>query len=65
MCEADIDDANHTLFVCDAFEKWRWELSQEIRHSLTKDNLGDQMLQGKVEWQLIAKYIDRRSYNEA
>jgi hypothetical protein len=59
LCKADTDDANHTLFVCDAFGNWRWELPQEMGHGLTKDNLIDQILQGKVEWQLIAKYIDR------
>jgi hypothetical protein len=59
LCEADIDDANYTLFVCDTFGNWQWKLSQEMGHSLTKDNLVDQMLQGKVEWQLIAKYIYR------
>lgn len=57
--DADVDDANHTLFNCDTFEIWRRQLSGEIGHTVTPDNLVDLMLQEGKKWQLIQSYVNR------
>lgn len=59
LCDADSDDANHTLFVCDAFANWWRQLFGEIGQDLTPDNLVDNMLQERSKWQIIATYINR------
>ncbi|XP_060868732.1 uncharacterized protein LOC132943694 [Metopolophium dirhodum] len=59
MCNADIDDANHTLFECDAYENWRQQLYAEIGHRLTPQDMIGTMLLGKRTWDLIAAYIHR------
>lgn len=58
-CEADTDDANHTLFVCDAFENWRRVLVGEIGHDLTAANIVDTMLECRSKWNLIVYYINK------
>lgn len=59
MCDAEIDDAKHTLFECDAYENWRQHLYAEIGHTLTPQDLIETMLKGKEIWDLIAAYIHR------
>ncbi|KAL5237091.1 hypothetical protein ACI65C_004501 [Semiaphis heraclei] len=39
MCDAEINDAKHTLFECDAYENWRQQLYAEIGHRLTPQDL--------------------------
>lgn len=59
LCEAECDDAGHTLFVCDAFENWRRQLFGELGLELTPDNLVDTMLEGRNSWEMISSYVSR------
>lgn len=51
LSDADNDDVNHTLFVCDTLDNWRRQLFREMGYNLTPDNLVDNMLQEKGKWQ--------------
>lgn len=53
LCDAAINDANHTLFVCDAFENCQRQLFGKMGHNVTPDDLVDNMLQEKFKWQVI------------
>lgn len=59
LCEADIDDSNHTLFECDAFENWRRQLYGELGCQLTTGNMIGIMLGEKKAWHLVSSYINR------
>lgn len=59
LCDAPVDDANHTMFECDAFENWRRQMYGEIGQNLTQENLVDVMLQEKSKWTIIATFISR------
>lgn len=59
LCGAESDDAQHTLFECDAFENWRRQLVGEVGLELTPDNLIDAMLEEKWKWEMIAAYVRR------
>ncbi|CAI6352474.1 unnamed protein product [Macrosiphum euphorbiae] len=59
MCNADIDDANHTVFECDGYENWQQQLYTEIGHRLTPQDIIGTMLLRKRTWDLILAYIHR------
>ncbi|KAF0715677.1 Uncharacterized protein FWK35_00027935 [Aphis craccivora] len=59
LCEVDIDDSNHTLFECDAFENWRRQLYGELGCQLTTGNMIGIMLGEKKTWHLVSPYINR------
>lgn len=59
LCEADIDDSNHTLFECDAFENWRRQLYGDLGCQLTTGNMIGIMLGEKKAWHLVSSYINR------
>lgn len=59
FCGAELNDAKHTLFECDAFEYWRRQLNGKIGQELNSGNIVDEILEGKWKWQLISTYISR------
>ncbi|KAL6256564.1 hypothetical protein P5V15_012673 [Pogonomyrmex californicus] len=58
FCPAGRDDANHTIFFCEACSYLREEVERRLGKSLTMDTLVESMLLGREEWQWIESIID-------
>lgn len=51
------DDAEHTLFSCPRFRDSRSRLEAELGEKISKDNIVDIMLKGKVSWARVHGFI--------
>jgi len=60
ICGQAIDDAEHAVLVCDAWESWRREVCAYLGIAeLTTSNIVPTMLQSKYNWDEISEMIKR------
>jgi hypothetical protein len=53
---AERDDAEHTLFVCEAWDEERLALMRKTMHWPTREHFVETMLQSEVDWDTIASF---------
>lgn len=57
FCELENDDAEHTMFRCDAWEMERRRASIVVGGDLTPENMVTHMLESKEKWDTITNFI--------
>jgi hypothetical protein len=55
-CEADLDDAEHTLFRCPAWEEPRRTLEGSLGQPISVGNLVNLMLEGESNWRAVCHF---------
>jgi hypothetical protein len=50
------DDAEHTLFVCEAWDEERLALMRKTMHWPTRENFVETMVQSEGDWDAIASF---------
>lgn len=55
-CEASLDDAQHTLFQCPAWEEQRTRLQRLINTDVSAEHLVNAMLVSEVNWRAVATF---------
>ena len=53
----EMDDANHTFFVCDRLTEAREVLCGELRDDPSPDNIVTLMLQSQDNWNAVASFL--------
>ena len=56
-CGTDNDDAEHSIYDCEAHADERVALTQEMGAQLSPDTMISLMLQSQSAWDLIASYL--------
>jgi len=56
-CGHEEDDANHTVFVCDAWESRRSRVNTALNTAISPDNIISTMLQDKNSWDAVSTFI--------
>jgi len=56
-CGHEEDDANHTVFACDAWKTRRARVNTTLRTTLTPDNIIPVMLRDKYSWDTVSTFI--------
>jgi hypothetical protein len=57
FCDAELDDADHTLFHCERWDQERWQLMRETTEWPTRDNFVNILLRTKEDWEAASKYV--------
>jgi len=58
-CGAAIDDAEHTLFVCDRWWRTRKELEVNLGASMEPETIVGIMLESKENWSVVKQFIGK------
>lgn len=56
-CDAPLDDAHHTLFICDAWYGRRSSLNATLGCDISPQSLVPLMLRSRGQWSVISEYI--------
>jgi len=56
-CGLEADDANHTVFVCDAWETRRSRVNTALNTTISPDNIVPIMLRDKNSWNAVSSFI--------
>jgi hypothetical protein len=57
-CNSQVDDANHTLFDCDAWETRRFQLRTTLGVDFNATNMVQQMLKSEEKWRCIVYFVN-------
>ena len=57
FCGQDNDDAEHTLFTCDAWHTYRRSAETAIGEDIRPDNLVNLMMESDENWRIITVFI--------
>ena len=58
LCEDDVDDAEHALFHCGAYEKKRWRLRCKLGINLSAENTVPTMLDSREAWSGVVDFCE-------
>lgn len=55
-CEATLDDAQHTLFQCAAWEEQRTRLQRQLNTAVNAENIVNAMLESENNWRAVVAF---------